>query len=186
MKPHLVIIGLGNPGKQYERTRHNAGFLAADAIADAFGEGSWEEKQKFHCVQREARVLMAPVLLVKPLTYMNRSGETVRKLVDFYKLNPAHQILVLNDELDIPLGEIRLRMKGGPGTHNGLRSIVTEIGEEFPRLRIGIGGGQPKGEELATWVLSIPPPEEQKKLADVIATLPERVRSYVLEHPIED
>jgi PTH1 family peptidyl-tRNA hydrolase len=186
MKPHLVIIGLGNPGKQYERTRHNAGFLALDAVAAALGEGEWEEKPRFGCLQREARVLGAAVLLVKPLTFMNRSGETVRKLVDYYKLDPKHQILVLTDELDIALGEVRLRMKGGPGTHNGLRSIVSQIGEEFPRLRIGIGGSNPKGEELATWVLSIPPPEEQKILHACIATIPERVRAYVLENPVDD
>lgn len=181
MKPHLVIIGLGNPGKEHAKTRHNAGFRAVDLLSEEFGEGEWTESQKFLCRMQEARVVTVPVLLVQPVTYMNRSGECIRKLVEFYKLNPREQILVICDDIDLPLGEVRLRMTGGPGTHNGLRSIVVVLGEEFPRLRIGIGGTQPKGEDLATWVLSVPSKDEQKKITASLECLPELVKKFVME-----
>ena len=185
MKPHLVIIGLGNPGKEHAHTRHNAGFQAVDLLSKNFGQGDWTESQKFLCRMQEARIVTVPILLVQPTTYMNRSGECIRKLVEFYKLNPRQQILVLCDDIDLPVGDLRLRMKGGPGTHNGLRSIVVVIGEEFPRFRIGVGGTQPKGEDLAAWVLSVPPKEEIKKIDDVLQTLPGRVKEFVMER-IED
>ncbi len=185
MKPHLIIIGIGNPGKQYENTRHNVGFQAIDVLSGTYGEGPWKETQKFQCVAQEARIVTVPVLLVKPLTFVNRSGECIRKLVEFYKLNPREQILVVSDDLDLPLGEARLRMKGGAGTHNGLRSVVVVLGEEFPRLRLGIGGSHPKGEELAAWVLSVPPAEERKGIEDMLKTLPETVKTFVMEKAVE-
>lgn len=185
MKPSLFIIGLGNPGKEYERTRHNAGFRSVDLLSKTFGEGEWTENQKFFCRMQEARIVAVPVMLVQPTTYMNRSGECIRKLVEFYKLNSRQQILVLCDDIDLPAGEVRLRIKGGPGTHNGLRSIVVVLGEEFPRIRIGIGGTQTKLHDLASWVLSVPPKEEQEKLDNAIATLPEKVKEFVMER-IED
>ena len=181
MKPHLVIIGLGNPGKEYEKTRHNAGFRAVDLLSTEFGEGKWTERDKFLARTQEARVVTVPVLLVQPTTYMNRSGECIRKFVEFYTLNPRQQILVLCDDIDLPAGEIRLRMTGGPGTHNGLRSIVVVLGEEFPRLRVGIGGSHPRGEELAAWVLSVPPVEEQRKISASIKMIPDKVREFVME-----
>ncbi len=185
MKPSLVVIGLGNPGKQYAATRHNAGFRAVEALAKAFGEGKWEERQKFQCVALEARILTVPILLAQPSTFMNLSGESVQKLVTFFKLDAATQILVVYDDVDLPLGETRLRLKGGPGTHNGMRSIVASIGDNFPRLRIGLGKPNP-GEDLAAWVLSSPPPEERKILEETYAKIPEMVRKYVLELPGEE
>lgn len=185
MKPALIVIGLGNPGKTHERTRHNTGFWGIDALSAAFGEGEWEEKQKYLCLQQEARILAAPILLVKPQTYMNRSGECVQKLVDFYKLDASQQLLVLSDDIDLPLGELRLRMKGGPGTHNGMRSIVMHLGENFPRIRMGLGSSAGQM-DLAAWVLSVPPPEEEKILRDAIQTLPQRVRDFVLERQKEE
>ncbi len=179
MKPSLVIVGLGNPGGQHERTRHNVGFRAVDLLSEEVGEGKWTEKQKFLSVAREARVVTVPVLLVKPQTYMNRSGEAVRKLVDFYKLDPSEQLLVLTDDIDLPLGDLRFRKNGGPGTHNGMRSIVDAIGEAFPRIRIGLGAGAP-GVDLAAWVLSIPPGDEEKTIEDAVRKIPEMVREYVL------
>lgn len=184
MRPSLIIVGLGNPGRQYRNTRHNAGFRAVDLLAESFGEGEWQEKQKFLAHVREARILAAPLLLVQPTTYMNLSGDCIRKLVDFYKIDPAQQLLVLSDEIDLPLGEVRLRLKGGPGTHNGLRSIVTTLGENFPRIRIGIGK-PPPDQDLAAWVLSIPPEDEQKTLTASLATIPDLVRKFVLDHPVE-
>ncbi|MDO8648988.1 MAG: aminoacyl-tRNA hydrolase [Candidatus Peregrinibacteria bacterium] len=179
MKPSLIIVGLGNPGASYERTRHNAGFRALDALSNAFGVGEWQEKQKFLSTAQEGRIVTVPILLVKPQTYMNSSGEAVQKLIAFYKLDPA-QLLVVSDDVDLPLGTIRLRKKGGPGTHNGLKSIVERLGEGFPRVRLGLGTAA-AGSDLAAWVLSVPPPEEEKVLQSAIETLPELVKKFVLE-----
>lgn len=165
MKPTLVIIGLGNPGKQYESTRHNAGWMAIDVLARDTSAGEWNDKQKFLAQLSDAVIDGKSVLLVKPTTFMNRSGECVRKLIDFYKLNPATQILVLVDDIDIPLGTERFRESGGPGTHNGLKSIVETIGEGFPRFRIGIGP-KPENSDLAVWVLSTMTSEERKVLKE--------------------
>lgn len=184
MKPHLVVVGLGNPGRQYAMTRHNLGFRAVDMLADRYGEGEWREVQKFQCRSREARIVTVPVLLVQPSTFMNRSGECVRKLVDFYKLNPAQQLLVMCDDIDLPLGEARLRMKGGPGTHNGMRSIVEAIGEGFPRLRLGVGMPAQK-EDLATWVLNTTSPDEERVLQETLRGVPERLTNFVMEKQAE-
>lgn len=153
MKPQFLIIGLGNPGTQYANTRHNVGWLAVDAMHGSIEAGEWSEKPRFRSVVAEGEANGESCLLVKPLTFMNRSGEAIRKLADFYKLDPATQILVCCDDIDLPLGTHRLRMSGGPGTHNGLKSVVECIGEDFPRLRIGIGP-KPEGADLAAWVLS--------------------------------
>lgn len=180
MKPALAIFGLGNPGKQYENTRHNAGYLALEKLAEEFGEGDWQDKQKFDADILEARIGVAPVLLVKPKTYMNLSGDSVRKVVDFYKLNPATQIIVLSDDIDIELGELRLRKKGGPGTHNGLKSVVDIYGEDFVRIRIGLGA-PPAGRDLSAWVLSRLTAEELEALKKSFAELPQTIDSYVHE-----
>lgn len=185
MKPHLIVIGLGNPGASYARTRHNAGFRAVEKLSEQFGEGKWEEKQKFLCRMQEARIVTVPVLLVQPSTYMNRSVECVRKLVDFYKIDPATQLLVICDDIDVPLGEARLRLKGGPGTHNGLRSIMESFGENYPRLRIGFGP-KPENVDLAAWILSASAPEEEVVLQKVIEGIPEKVQAFVLEKPKEE
>ena len=179
MKPSLVIIGLGNHGASYERTRHNLGFRALDALAEAFGEGEWKQSDKFEAVVQEARIVTSPVLLVKPQTFMNLSGTSVRKLVDFYKLDPASQVLVLSDDIDLPCGDIRIRKNGGPGTHNGLKSVVEQIGEAFPRLRIGLGVPAP-GVDLAAWVLSAPAPEEERILKAALKMIPETVKKFVV------
>lgn len=179
MKPRVLIIGLGNPGVQYARTRHNLGYMALDRLAMAWNASEWLEEPKFLCESAEAQVDQVPVLLVKPLTYMNRSGECVRKLVDFYKLNPATQVLVLVDEIDLPLGTVRLKPSGGPGTHNGLRSLYEHFGEGYARLRIGMNTENRAG-DLAAWVLSIPPPTEQKVFEEVLATVPAMVEKFVV------
>ena len=179
MKPSLIIAGLGNPGKSYDRTRHNTGFQALDVLSETFGQGVWKEQQKFSSLVQEARVVTVPVLLVKPLLFMNRSGESLRKLIDFFKLNPAEELLVLCDDIDIPLGTVRLRKNGGPGTHNGLKSIVEQFGEGFPRLRIGIGPN-PEAADLAAWVLSVPPAEEAATLKKTLAELPDMISEFIL------
>lgn len=161
MKPAFLIVGLGNPGTQYALTRHNLGWLALDAVAKDLKAGDYEEQQKFLCTAAEGEYEGTPILLVKPTTFMNRSGECIRKLVDFYKLNPATQLLVLCDDIDLPAGSHRFRMNGGPGTHNGLKSIVETLGENFPRHRLGLGE-PPEQMDLAAWVLSRLSDEELK------------------------
>ena len=179
MKPVLAIFGLGNPGAQYASTRHNAGYLAVDVLCDNFGDGAWTDKPKFLSFVCEARIGVAPVLLLKPKTYMNLSGDAVRKVVEFYKIDPATQVLVLSDDIDIPAGQLRFRQRGGPGTHNGLKSIVDIYGEEFPRIRIGIGP-QPLQEDLSNWVLSAFGNEELRIITESLRSLPQMVKEHVL------
>lgn len=180
MKPSLIIVGLGNPGKAYEHTRHNLGYLALDSLVETFGEGEWEERKKFQSVVYEGRIVTVPVLFVKPTTFMNNSGEALRKIVDFYKLNPAEQIIVLFDDIDLPLGTLRLRKKGGPGTHNGMKSIVEQLGEDFPRLKLGLGS-PPKTHDLATWILSGLSAEEGEAVEKMFHEMPLLLKDFVLE-----
>ena len=179
MKPSLVIVGLGNPGKPYEKTRHNIGFHTVDMLAEQFATGPWKDRPKFRAHAAEARIVTAPVLLVKPQTYMNISGETIRKLIDFYGLRSIDQILILCDDVDIPCGTIRFRRKGSAGTHNGLKSVVEQIGEIFPRIRIGIGP-KPAATDLAIWVLSASPEDERKTIEISLKKIPEMITSFVL------
>lgn len=180
MKPHLLLVGLGNPGASYERTRHNAGFLAMDRLSQEFGVGDWKDIQKFAATVQEARIVTVPVLLVKPQTFMNASGESIVKLLRYYKLDPAKQLMVFCDDIDLPAGTVRMRMNGGPGTHNGLKSIVQILGEGFVRLRIGIGP-QPADGDLAAWVLSTMSKDERATLDAVLDTIVPMVRSFVLD-----
>lgn len=179
MKPSLIIIGLGNPGAQYERTRHNVGWQALDLLSEKYGEGEYAEKQKFLSHICEARIGVTPILLVKPQTFMNLSGNAVRKLVDFYKIDPSTQLLVLCDDIDLPLGTIRYREKGGPGTHNGLKSINEQISEGYQRIRIGLGQPSNPAQDLAAWVLSIPSDTERIELEKAFMEVCTRVGEIV-------
>lgn len=178
MKPAFLIVGLGNPGKQYTKTRHNAGFLALDTLADEIKATQYEDQQKFLCWGAEGEIDSVPVLLVKPTTFMNMSGHCIKKLVDFYKLDPARQLLVLCDDIDIPRGTHRFRMAGGPGTHNGLKSIVEIFGENFPRYRIGLGP-KPPDVDLAAWVLSAITPMDMKVMKPAFAGVLGAVREVM-------
>lgn len=131
------IIGLGNPGKKYENTRHNIGFTVIDTFSEQYGLQL--TKRKFNCLYETTHIESNQVLLVKPQTFMNLSGEGVKPLIDFYRIQPEN-IVVIYDDLDLPLGKIRLRTKGGHGGHNGIRSLIDHLGtKEFNRVRIGIG-----------------------------------------------
>lgn len=178
MKPAIVIMGLGNVGEQYVHTRHNIGFDAVDVLQQEFGQGEWKQAPKFKAVTAEARLHSLPVLLVKPTTYMNRSGESAQKLLQFYKLQP-HQLLFIFDDIDIPLGEVRIKHEGSGGTHNGAKSIIEAFGTQtIPRVRLGIGP-KPVAADLAGWVLSRLTTEEQKALAEVYADLPKQIEEFV-------
>lgn len=136
----IILVGLGNPGEKYARHRHNIGFMAADAIADAHGFGP--SREKFHALVREG-VLSGEAgrdkaLIIKPLTFMNDSGRAVRAAADFYKVDPQ-DVVVFYDELDLAPGKLRVKTGGGAAGHNGIRSIDAHLGNEFRRVRIGIG-----------------------------------------------
>lgn len=139
-----AIVGLGNPGAEYDRTRHNAGFWFVDALAAAY-RGSFRTEAKFFAEVARVRIGSSDVLLVKPSTFMNRSGQAIQALAAFYKLDPA-DILVVHDEMDLPVGAMRFKLAGGHGGHNGLRSVHQHIGEGYRRLRVGIG--HPGSKEL--------------------------------------
>lgn len=133
-----IIVGLGNPGKQYENTRHNMGFIAVDRLAERHDIKIMRIKHK--ALVGEGRISGQKVVLVKPQTYMNLSGNSVREVLEYYKEGPEN-LIVVYDDIDIATGSVRLRKKGSAGTHNGMRSIIYDIqSDQFPRLRIGIGG----------------------------------------------
>lgn len=132
-----IIAGLGNPGKKYENTRHNMGFLTIDLLAEEYDIKV--DKLKFKSLVGEGRIAGQRVLLMKPQTYMNLSGEAIREAVNFYKIDPE-ELIVIYDDIDIPTGTFRIRKKGSAGTHNGMRSVVYQIqSDQFPRIRVGIG-----------------------------------------------
>lgn len=145
----IVIVGLGNPGKTYEKTVHNLGFMALDYFADKNGFNF--NKNKFSATIAEGNIDGEKVILVKPQTFMNLSGKSVEEVRNLYKLN-TENILIISDDIDLDFGVLRLRAKGSAGTHNGLRDIVQKIGENFPRIRIG--AGRPESGDLANFVLS--------------------------------
>lgn len=135
-----LIVGLGNPGKEYENTRHNIGYIFIDSLADKLGISI--DKKKFNGLYTEAVINNEKVLLVKPLSYMNLSGEVVEKFVNFYKID-INDILIINDDLDLDVGRVRLRLRGSSGGHNGLKNIALHLKtEDFKRLKIGISNNK--------------------------------------------
>ena len=156
-----IIIGLGNPGREYHRTRHNVGFDVIDVLSEKLNIQL--TKNAMHGLIGEGFVGGEKVILVKPQTYMNLSGQCVTELVSWYKPEMS-SVLVVFDDIDLPLGKLRLRKDGSAGTHNGMRSIIGLLGrQDFPRLRVGVGK-KPEGWELANWVLSHYATEEDRKV----------------------
>lgn len=175
-----VIVGLGNPGRAYENTRHNVGFKAIDLLAE--GNQIKLNKIKHKALVGEGFISGQKVLLVKPQTYMNLSGQSVREILEYYKV-PPENLLVLYDDIDIPSGRIRIRMKGSGGTHNGMRSILYDINtDQFPRVRIGIGKETPM--DLKDFVLSGFSKEEKTAVEKAIQRAADGVVCY-LEKGIE-
>lgn len=139
-KDMFIVVGLGNPGREYANTRHNAGYMALDLLAEKFDIDVC--RHNFRSVYGEGRIGTEKVVLAKPETFMNNSGFAVRDLMNWYKADNDH-LIVIYDDADIPVGTIRLREKGSAGTHNGMRSVVYQLGfDDFPRVRIGIGGAE--------------------------------------------
>lgn len=148
----VLIVGLGNIGREYDGTRHNIGFAALDAFAKSNDFQPWVEKKDLKCHMATATLGETRAIAIKPTTFMNLSGEAVRAVAHFYKI-PVEKIIVVHDELDIPFGQIRLRVGGGSAGHNGLKSIIGTVGEGFGRVRVGIGPKEPEQIDSADFVL---------------------------------
>ena len=150
-KPTRIIAGLGNPGEEYAHTRHNVGFDTMELLAEHYQVRNWKKTLKG--LVAEVNLGDYRVVLVKPMTYMNLSGDCLKEVLAWYHCTPD-QLAVIYDDIDLPLGKLRVRKNGGPGTHNGMRSIVSSLNsQDFPRIRVGTGG-KPDGWDLADWVLS--------------------------------
>lgn len=157
-----VIIGLGNPGKKYDDTRHNIGFICVDALKTSQSEfGAWQEKKDLHAQISSGNFGQTKVILVKPTTYMNESGQAVQAVMNFYKLSPK-SLTVVHDELDLTFGQIRTRVGGGSAGHNGIKSVTQHIGNEYGRIRIGIdSSSRPEQQDTSDYVLAKFSKEEQ-------------------------
>ncbi len=162
-----LIVGLGNPGTQYEQTRHNAGFWFVEAVARRYG-GSFKSENKFHGEACKVLAEGKELWLLKPMTFMNKSGQAIAALARFYKIEPEN-ILVAHDELDLPPGAVRLKQGGGHGGHNGLRDTIAQLGgsRDFYRLRIGIGHPG-HSSQVTGYVLGKAPADEQRLLGQAI------------------
>jgi PTH1 family peptidyl-tRNA hydrolase len=177
-----IIVGLGNPGRKYERTRHNAGFMAIDELAGSLHVAIAQEKH--HALIVRTRIGSTEAVLAKPQTYMNESGRAVGAIVrDAYA--GVSELIVVHDELDLPLGFVRVKIGGGHGGHNGLRSLIECLGSaEFIRVRVGIGRPDP-GMDPADYVLSPFTAEERKLAPKAIAKAAEAVKAIISEGPVK-
>ncbi len=146
-----IIVGLGNPTKEYDNTRHNIGFAAIDMLADKYGIRVNEVKHK--ALLGKGVINGSKVILVKPMTYMNLSGEAVRAVIDYYKVDEEEELIVIYDDISLDVGQLRVRKKGSAGGHNGIKNIIAHLGHDtFRRIKIGVGE-KPKGYDLADYVL---------------------------------
>jgi PTH1 family peptidyl-tRNA hydrolase len=167
-----VIAGLGNPGKEYASSRHNAGYMAVEYLAGKLNTKL--NKLKFNSVYGDTSINGEKVMLVKPVTYMNKSGIAIAEIVKFYKISTSN-LIVIYDDIDIPLGSLRIRPSGSAGTHNGMKSIVDSIGSEFPRIRIGIGRNEEM--DLADFVLQ----KFSRNEKDIVTPIIERAAEAAVE-----
>ena len=167
-----VVIGLGNPGKKYEKTRHNIGFIAVDNLRKKMNIS--DEREKFQALVSEKNIDGEKVIFLKPQTFMNLSGNSVIEIINFYKLDPKKDIIVIYDDMDLSFGDIRIREKGSSGGHNGIKSIISHIGEEFIRIKCGIGA---KEKGAVEHVLGEFSQTEQKDLEEIL----EKIYNCVIE-----
>ncbi|MCI9352694.1 MAG: aminoacyl-tRNA hydrolase [Lawsonibacter sp.] len=157
-----LLVCLGNPGDKYENTRHNVGYMVADEVAGR--QGKPIQRLKFKALTNILTISGEKVLVMKPITYMNLSGEAVRPAADFYKVPPA-RVLVVSDDTALPVGRLRIRQKGSAGGHNGLKSVIQHLGtDQFPRLRVGVGEKPHPDYDLADWVLGKFAGEDKKAI----------------------
>ena len=166
MNETWLIVGLGNPGREYEKTRHNAGFRAIDVLADSLG--CKIDKAKFQGLYGQANYKGKKIMLLKPQTYMNLSGRSVLQLSAYFNIPPA-RIIVMFDDISLAPGRLRVRADGSAGGHNGIKSIIAQVGsQDFPRVKIGVGGKPDPNADLADWVLSGFTAAEEKALATAL------------------
>lgn len=180
MEEPFLIVGLGNPGREYAATRHNIGFMLCDRLAETWRAG-WQPEKK--CQARLARATVAgkQLLLCEPLTFMNLSGEAVNAAARYYHV-PPDRVLVLSDDADLPLGQLRMRVGGGPGGHHGLESVKHHLGTAaFPRLRMGIGRRDESQREIAGYVLAPFSAEEKVVVQKVLERAVQQVDAWFRE-----
>lgn len=174
-----IVIGLGNPGRNYANTRHNLGFMVVDELARRAGDAT--SRKRFRSEVIDGRLPEGRAILIKPQTYMNESGHAVREALNWYRVDPEDMLVVV-DDLALPFGQLRIRKSGSAGGHNGLRSIIAQVGtQEFPRLRVGIGRGPHKGK---AHVLSNFAPSEREHLPKVIDAAADAVELWMREGAI--
>ena len=172
-----LVVFLGNPGTKYEMTRHNAGFMAGDAMAKA--QGAAINRSRFKALTGTCDIGGETVMLMKPQTFMNLSGEAVAQAVSFYKLAPDH-VIVVSDEVALPIGKLRIRIKGSAGGHNGLKNIIALLGtDQFPRIRIGVGAAPHPDYDMADWVLSSFKGKDAEDILAAAARAAEAVECYI-------
>ena len=176
-----LLVFLGNPGPKYDCTRHNAGFMAGDALAKKLGVSI--NKLRFKALTASAEINGEKVLLMKPQTFMNLSGEAVGEAARFYKVPPEH-VLVVSDEISLPLGKLRVRPKGSAGGHNGLKSIIAHLGSDaFPRIRLGVGAPPHPDYDMADWVLSVFRNQDLEDMRAAADRAGEAVIFYITDGP---
>ncbi len=174
-----LVVGLGNPGPKYRYTRHNIGFLAVERLAERLGAS--RSVQKFDAIAFEARIGQEPAWIIEPQTFMNLSGRSVAAFCRFYRLTPA-DVIVLHDEIDLPLGRMRIRQGGGAAGHNGLRSIIADTGSaEFYRIRLGVGRPMDASVRVVDWVLQPFAESELDKVSGLVQAAAEAVSVLVEE-----
>ena len=172
-----LVVFLGNPGPKYSGTRHNAGFLTADAVEKRFGVSI--NRSRFKALTASCEINCEKVLFMKPQTYMNLSGEAVGQAAAFYHL-PADHVLVISDEMSLPVGKIRIRPKGSAGGHNGLKSIISSLGtDEFPRIRLGVGAPPLPDYDVKDWVLSVFRDQDAEAIAHAAEQAAEAIETYI-------
>ena len=176
-----LVVGLGNPGGQYENTRHNAGFLTADELAR---RGRFAiQRLKFKALTAAVEISGQGVLMMKPTTYMNLSGEAVGEAARFYKIPPDH-VLVISDDVSLPLGKLRIRTGGSAGGHNGLKSIIQHLGaDQFPRVKVGVGEKPHPDYDMADWVLGKFQGEDKKVMDETVKGAADAVECYLRDGP---
>lgn len=173
----ILIAGLGNPDKKYDRTRHNIGFDAIDVIANAYNIDV--KKIKFKAVIGDGYIGSEKVILAKPQTYMNNSGESIRDICEFYKIEPEN-VIIFHDDVSLPVGRVRIREKGRDGGHNGLKSIIYHlISDEFTRVKIGVGSPNNPDYDLADYVLGKFTPDDIEKILPLLKITPEIAEGIV-------
>ncbi len=179
--PEWLVVGLGNPGEKYENTRHNVGFLTVDELAERARVPV--QKLKYRALTNTVELGGARALLMKPVTYMNLSGEAVGQAARFYKI-PPERVLVISDDVSLPLGKLRIRKSGSAGGHNGLKNIIQHLGtDQFPRVKIGVGEKPHPDYDMADWVLSRFTGEDLKTITQAVKRAADAVECFVREGP---